>query len=296
MANRVTGTETDKTMRLTGGALLYVSLKGWFGQRTEKTDNEQVDRLVKMLPPAYFTEVKEVQAEAYRAARPFTLSFPIRGVRFVPEGKIQQVEGILQNLKARYAAAADRLVENYEKAKAEARLNLGDRFNEANYPSADALRDCYSMTYTVFSVDASDAVLQSALGVTDLLAQFQQDAYDSLVSQFREALSQMVERLEDGENGKARRFRSSAIEGFQQFVADFSDLASAIRRDSAQGATMDEVEKLAKAAHNLVNGVTADNLREDSNLRATVQRELAGVSQTLLNMTVEAGSRNLLVD
>lgn len=288
--------QNEKVMKLTGGSLLYVTARGWFGQRTEKTENEQVDKLVKLLPPAYFEEIKGLQGELYGASRPYTLPFPIRGVRFVPDALLPKVEARLNELKEKYSQAADKLMDNYESAKREAQFNLGEKYNEKNYPTAEQLRSAYKVNFTVFSVDASEAVLQNALGVGDLLAEFQATAYESLVSQFKEALSAMVERLEDSTTGRRKRIVSSAVEGFQQFVEDFSSLASAIKKDSKQGASMQEVERLAECAKQLMNGVTPDLLREDKNVRNTVQMELAKVGATLDNIMVEVGSRSFVLD
>jgi hypothetical protein len=97
----------------------------------------------------------------------------------------------------------------------------------------------------------------------------------------------MADRLKEGPDGKLLRFKVSMVANLVEFLANFE----------FRNVTDDkELQALATHARQLLQGVSADDLRSTGDLRAKVQQGMAGIAAQLDTMLTRTGSRKFRFD
>jgi len=92
----------------------------------------------------------------------------------------------------------------------------------------------------------------------------------------------MAERLQDGADGKALRFKESTVANLVEFLQNFE----------FRNVTDDhELQQIVTQARNLLEGVGADDLRTTGDLRTKVQQGMANLASALDTMTTRTGGR-----
>ena len=91
----------------------------------------------------------------------------------------------------------------------------------------------------------------------------------------------------NGPGGKPLRFKESTVSNLIDFLANFE----------FRNVTDDtELQSLTTQARQLLQGVSADDLRTTSDLRAKVQQGMAGIASQLDTMLTRSGGRKFRFD
>jgi hypothetical protein len=97
----------------------------------------------------------------------------------------------------------------------------------------------------------------------------------------------MADRLKEGPDGKPLRFKESTVSNLIEFLANFE--FRNVTDDSG-------LQALATQARQLLQGVSADDLRTTGDLRAKVQQGMAGIASQLDTMLTRSGGRKFRFD
>lgn len=108
-----------------------------------------------------------------------------------------------------------------------------------------------------------------------------------LRQQMKDLVDHMLERLEPGDDGKAKKFHGTTVTKIKTFLDSFS-----IRNvtDDAQ------LAMIVKSAQQLLSGVNVEDIRENEAVRSNTANGFKLVKDCLDNLVVEAGSRKIILD
>jgi hypothetical protein len=259
---------------LPGGFLVALSISGWGGSRSEKTNNDLIQIKINKLPRKFFVSIDKRRAEAYRCLRHFSQRFPaLRGVYWVPNTLKDQAEARLISAREAYLSAVDDAMTQYAEYKEIARPLLGSRYDETDYPSEDELRQMFTFRYHLFSVAETDTRLEGANTIQHMLDEFQAVAYTELTSTFAETLARLVRQLEEG-----RRFHASTYENFKEFLETFQALASCLS-DNRYTEARGKLERLMAHAKETLGNNQPKDIRDDDHLREFIRNQLVVVQE-----------------
>jgi hypothetical protein len=97
----------------------------------------------------------------------------------------------------------------------------------------------------------------------------------------------MANRLKEGPDGKPLRFKETTVSNLIEFLANFE-----FRNVTDDG----ELQALVAQARQLLQGVSADDLRTTGGLRTQVQQGMAGIAAQLDTMLTRTGGRKFRFD
>ena len=180
----------------------------------------------------------------------------------------------MQALIEQYKAAADELVEGYAELKADAKVRLGHRYAEADYPSAAKLRACYAASVSIrpmqcvedFRVDLGVNVVSAVRGemAAELDAQLKA-AYRSVWERLQKVVGHAVDRLRaysvDAQGKVSHPFRESLIGNIRDLLEIVPILN--VQNDAALS---DYAAKIGAE----IAAYSAETLRDDTAVREKV--------------------------
>jgi hypothetical protein len=208
------------------------------------------------------------------------LPFPFKqGVYLLPLALLETVEQELSRCNRAREVLIDEALAVYPRLITQDRERLGSLFNADNYPERERLREAYGreLQYLTLSVPAALQAVSPDLYAREQAAAVEQWEEAARQSQtlLRQTLYDLVgraaERLADA-NGKPKVFRDSLLTHLQ----DFSEVFDA--RNLAQDY---ELSTLVIRVRRLIEDVDAQDLRQDGQLRASVQAGMSEVKEAL---------------
>ena len=212
------------------------------------------------------------------------------GIYLVPVAGIPGIEEGLESMKVVRRGLIEKFMEAYPKLVEDARVRLGEHFDEADYPTPAMVKKAFSLDirYLTFSTPSSLKNVSSAL--------FEREqkkaerawavAHDEIITllraEFKKLVDHMADRLSVGEDGKKKVFRDTAVSNLASFMDTFDP------RNVCNDADLSEMVKKARA---LLSGVDAETLRSNDQLRAHTQEQFSKMSETLGTMVTAKPSR-----
>lgn len=210
--------------------------------------------------------------------RNHTLPFPEPGVRLLRKNNIPKLEEELAKLKAQLHDAVAALDEDYDTIRAQAREQLGQLFNEADYPGSLAGQFCMSWDYPAVEVPSYLAELSPELYERErqrVAAQFDEAvrlAEQAFTDEFAKLVENLGERLTPDEQGKPKMLRTSTVENLRDFFTKFESMS--LRSNPG-------LDDLVTKAKNLMEGRSAQDLRDNDALRATMKAQMDALSSAI---------------
>jgi hypothetical protein len=116
----------------------------------------------------------------------------------------------------------------------------------------------------------------------EMMAEAGREIQQVLRTAMAELVKHMRDRLKDGPDGKALRFKESTVSNLVEFLGTFDF------RNVTDDA---ELKTLVDKARTMLAGVNADDLRTTAGLRAQVQQGMADLAAELDNMIVKKPGR-----
>jgi len=281
--------ETKKT-NLTDKAVLLVLKLGKFGNSKRVKDagaievrptseGQQADkdliRVTKQLLDAPEIDAigkfdAEIRGYVYGVSMPCD---ELPGFSFVANEMIEQVDAELTDMKAKRAVLVALAKDAYPKRVEETQARLGIVADATDYPGAEEFAEDYTMSYRFVSLAVPDALKgdlrdREAMKAADAVVSAEDAMRERMRSNFYDIVSHMEDRLNGTrENGKIKIFRDSMLENAVQFMQGFAF------RNLAND---DELAALVAEAQDILDGLTAEDLRTVEEVRANV---LAGFQQ-----------------
>ena len=219
-----------------------------------------------------------------------------RGVYLVPIASVESVDSILKDGKGRLSELVENLVAVYPERINEDRQALGSRFSEAHYPSVDALREMFSISWRYLSLGASSQLQSISASVyADEVERVRTECVsvgEEIKATLRGAalalVTSMHERLAGFDaKGKPRIFRDSMVTNLLDFLNTFE--VKNVMGDTELGNTLGQMR-------DLLNGLTPSDLRSHDSLRASVATQVGKIQESLASLVTTQNRKIVLPD
>jgi hypothetical protein len=205
------------------------------------------------------------------------------GIWLLPIGLVEEVSSYMNAYIEQREVLVGKACESYPVRCEETSKRLGVMSNMMDYPSVDRFRAKFHAEYRYVTFDTprrlraiSPALFEAE---REKAAQKLQVVADECRLAMREGLQQlvasMVEKLTPGEDGKKRRFHSSLIENFNDFLSTFE------LRNVTDDAELAAVVAQARA---ILGGVNAEDVRKNEAIRANLQAGFGQIAERLTPM------------
>jgi hypothetical protein len=223
--------------------------------------------------------------------RGLTLPYVEAGLRLIRQNDIEPFVHTLTGFREELSQAEADLNAVYEDIKDDARRRLGRLYNPSDYPPE--VRGLFGLDWDFPSVEPPSYLLRIAPEVYEqeqerITRRFEQAvelAEQAFLSELARLVSHLTERLSSGSENERKVFRDSAVTNLTEFFERFRHLNV---RSNAQ------LDELVEQAQRIIQGVGAQQLRDNESLRQHVATQLAGVQSVLDGLLVDQPRRNLV--
>lgn len=239
-----------------------------------------------------FRDVTAVRNRILSYWKGMTLPYPEPGLRLIKQDQVDPFDQQVRSLQEELDHAVQRLDEHYDALKDAARQRLGTLFNDADYPPT--LVGLFQVEWEYPSVEPPEYLMRLSPQLFEaekqrITARFDEAvrlAESAFTAEFGQLVNHLTERISGtGPDSQKKVFRDSAITNLQEFFSRFKSL------NVHSNAQLDELVETAQKA---VQGITAQDLRDQDSLRKQVNAQMAGVLSTLDGLLVDQPRRKIL--
>jgi hypothetical protein len=293
---------TDNLMALLAACRVHFT---WFGTRktlTAEQKNEAAEpfgaagsvlsaskRLLNTRHRAY-RAVTSVRNEARLYWKRNTLPWPEPGIRLLRRSQVGEFQAKMLEFRGELVSAVAELNTEYPSLRETAREQLGELFNDSDYPPT--LAGAFAIDWEFPSVEPPPYLktLNPALYEQEtarLAARFE-EAMRLTEQAFAEELSKLVshlsERVTDGPDGR-KSFRASTLTNLSEFFDRFKNL------NVGSNSELDKLVNQAKAA---LEGVDAKDIRKSEEIRAELAKQMATIKQEIDEQLITVPKRRII--
>ena len=240
-----------------------------------------------------FKAVTSVRNRIVSYWRGISLPFPEPGIRLIRQDDLSAVDERLSQMRVELADTVSELESVFAELKSAARQQLGQLYNEADYPGS--LRGLFDVTWDFPSVEPPAYLQQlnpalyeqECQRITGRFNEAVQLAEQAFTEELAKLVTHLSERLNGaaGGDGKPKVFRDTAITNLTEFFERFRHLN--IRSN-------DQLDQLVSQAQGIVRGVQPQELRDSDGLRQRVSKQLVGVQSVLDGLLVDRPRRRII--
>ena len=226
----------------------------------------------------------EIRRYLYDTCLPFEA-----GIHLCPLALLEQMEG-----KRAFAAGRMELIEAFLTAYPalcqDAAKRLRSLHNPTDYPPVEYVAQQFTLIWQYISFSVPDQLREISSKIwhderekaAEMMAEAGREIQQVLRTAMAELVKHMRDRLKDGPEGKPLRFKETTVSNLVDFLGTFDF------RNVTDDA---ELKALVEKARAMLAGVSADDLRTTSGLRAKVQQEMADMAAELDTMIVKKPGR-----
>jgi hypothetical protein len=209
-----------------------------------------------------------------------------RGVVLVSIRALDEVYTQLRAFKREMDALVEEFLANYPLRKAEARLRLGPLYREKDYPTEEALRTSFDLTWRALARGVpqtlrefrAEIFREEQEKVVKLCQQEYEYVRQCLRIQLNEMVNHLVVVLTPNDDGSKKVFKNSTVEKMTEFLSGFE--ARNITDDGQLGEVVDRLK-------GIMQGVDAKALRESNFTAQVVRQGLEQVQRVMEDSIVE---------
>lgn len=203
------------------------------------------------------------------------------GDRLVSNQTLIDYRNNMAQLEDEFWDLSEQILAEYPQAVAQAQLQLGDMFNEAEYPSVEELRRKFKFALTFEAVpDVGDFRVdignQAAEEMREQYKQVLESRINSVKQDLAERLAEPLQRMSKGldyaEGEKPTGFRDTLVSNVLSIVELMRtcNLSNDVR-----------ITGIQKQLKQTLTGVTPDGLRRDPHLRAKTKQDVDKIIKNL---------------
>lgn len=232
----------------------------------------------------------EIRRFLYNICLPFEV-----GIHLLPIAALQTVEGQLRQFAEDRKQLVTAFIVAYPSLCQDAAKRLRGLYNPADYPPVEDIAREFGFSWQYVSFGVPDQLKSISREVweeeREKAAQRMAEASAEIQVVLRESMAKLVQhmadRLKEGPDGKPLRFKESTVSNLVEFLTNFE----------FRNVTDDkELQALATQARQILQGVSADDLRTTGDLRVKVQQGMADIATQLDTMLTRTGSRRFRFD
>lgn len=232
----------------------------------------------------------EIRRFLYNICLPFEI-----GIHLLPIAALETVEFRLRQFAEDRKQLVAAFINAYPSLCQDAAKRLRGLYNPADYPPVEEVASEFTFSWQYVSFGVPDQLKGISREVweqeREKAAQRMAEASAEIQLVLRESMAKLVQhmadRLKEGPDGKPLRFKESTVSNLVEFLTNFE-----FRNVTDDG----ELQTLVAQARQLLQGVSADDLRATGDLRAKVQQGIAGIAAQLDTMLTRTGGRKFRFD
>lgn len=210
-------------------------------------------------------------------------SFFKTGFQLVGLEGIEAIEARMRKAQGELEVLVEKLVAVFPAKIEEARLKLGEQFNEQDYPSTRELPQMFSISWNWISFTVPEGLpAELRKAEQDKMEKQFADAGEQILQAlrcgFKELIEHAVDKLNVEPGEKPKVFRDSMIGNIQAFIDTFS-----------QRNMMGDVElaQLVAQAKQVLIGVTPQKIRDYAQTKDNTRTEFVKIKESLEKMITE---------
>ncbi len=232
----------------------------------------------------------EIRRFLYNICLPFEI-----GIHLLPITALEMVESRLRQFAVDRRQLVKAFLSAYPSLCLDAATRLRGLYNPTDYPPADeAAREFgFSWQYVSFGVPeqlqgiSREVWEQEREKAAVRMAEASTEIQVVLRETMAKLVQHMADRLKTGPDGKPLRFKETTVENLVEFLMNFE----------FRNVTDDnELQALVSQARDMLQGVTAEDLRTTGDLRSKLQQGMTGIAAQLDTLLMRTGGRKFRFD
>ena len=218
----------------------------------------------RMLPSSALAPVTSVINSARKYHNTVTVPWTDDGQRLLPVTMSDQYKKQMDDHIVQFGDSVNNVLKDYAYWRMQAGKELGDLYDESEYPSQDDLRDMLYLSYDINPIPEADhlvveldkqSIEQIKADINKKTSEKLGVAVGSLYKRINDIILMLQSKLEDNEDGSTKVIRASVLEKVAEVVDIVPDL----------NLTNDEnLNKICEDLRRTVEGVKVENLRQNS--------------------------------
>jgi len=216
--------------------LIQLATSCWIGSKMlqpgvmEKIgDSEWLKGKKLLINPELLGPVKTTIQKARQLLVKQALPFPLHGLFLVPKDNIADVDGNLALIQQEFNSKVESFASFYDEAREEAKIVLGDLFNETDYPVNIRLKFRFDWRFLLLDVPGKASILTPEIYEREkekfqaLMEEARELSVIALREEFQEVVAHMIERLNGNGSKKPKTIKSNMVNRINEFLDSFSD-------------------------------------------------------------------------
>jgi hypothetical protein len=278
--------------------LLQFSVKSWqcskvIDQNVMRmkmgTESEWLRGRKYLINPELLGQIHTATHQARNVIQRHALPFPITSIYLIPKESLKLVDERLEQYKKRFWHTVDEFVPQYMPAREEARLELGELYNDDDYPENITKRFNFEWRYLALGIPGKTSVLTPEIyerekeKFQNLMDETRELALSALREEFGDVIGHLVNRLSEN-GGKPKIFKGNMFNKLHEFLDEFGT------RNLFQD---DLLMALAEQAKTIISGTSAYNLQYNQSLRDKIQQDMLELKASINESIVDVPRRKL---
>jgi len=280
------------------GTLLQFETHSWQARKnlpkkiasllTPKAEKEWVRATKSLIDRSYLQDINSTISEARAFVWEASLPFPIKGIHFIPNDRVNLIKDILEGYISKLKKDVNEFSKQYKKyiKEAESELGIYKYFDPSDYPTD--IRSKFNISYRFFDLTIpshiNDDMRKEELGkFKKLMGETREMGILALREGFSEIVTHLTDTLTGKLDGEKKRLSPKAIGKIDDFFTSFQ--SKNIFHDT-------ELESIIEKAKTIMEDITPEDLRTDIDLTKVVHKQLGEV-KTELDKSIETFKRKV---
>ena len=272
----------SKIRRLIGRSAMLAQLiiNSWTAERLAKTESREYTdekgakvgtaKVIKvLLPKEALQKITKIEGKARNRHRALTLPWVDRGPRLLTAAVYLKHKAEMEDLQEQHRQAVEEFLDQYLKLRTQASVDMGPLYNEADYPSVEALRRRFALKLKIRPIPQGGDVRFNLH--EEFLEGIREDIEEDISESLVTAQEKILERLHRVVNKMAETL-GNADKGFHQTLTtnldEMCDLVPAMNISGDPRIT-EAVERVREA----LGGLSTDELKAEPAYRVEVARK-----------------------
>jgi len=239
-----------------------------------------------LIDSSWHRQIKTIEGEARAYHRKKTMAWGDLGERLLVNQILAEYQHGMGEFDKQFWDSVDKFLAAYPADVARQQMELGDLFNESDYPSVEELRSKFRFRVTFdrladvgdFRSDIQNTAMQEvAKQYEESMQAFINESMADFVERLTVPLANMSDKLDYDEEGKPRNghFKGTLVTNVLEIV----DVMKAF--NIVHNPQLEQVRQELRAA---LSGVTAEQLKQNDGLRRKTKHEIDKVRETIASL------------
>jgi len=277
--------------------LIQLSTSVWMGSKmldqtlmTKVSQNSEWLRGRKFLiNPELLGPLHTSTHQARNLVQQYSLPFPITSLYLIPKESLSFVDERLNYQKTLFQQKAEAFIGTYELAIAEAKRNLGNLFNGADYPVDITSKFKFEWRFLTLDIPGRGSVLspevyeREKVKFLDMMEEARTMSAVALREEFAEIVTSLVERL-NSSNGQPKTIKSSMFNKLHEFIGELT--TKNIFDD-------EKLMELGNIARDTISGISPYGLSYNQDAKERIKTAMTTLKESIMDSIEDLPRRKI---